>query len=411
MSPPLQNSTHSNLARLWRLRAEAASAPSSGIVEVFNYGRDREGLIPLWVGEGDLPMPGFVAHAMTCSIEAGETFYTQQRGIPELRDAIARYMTRIYGKPFADTPRAFTPDRFFVTIGGMHALQIAMRLVAGTGDEAIVLAPAWPNFEGALNIAGARVVEVPLQTASDGASRFVWSLDMGRLEAAVTPAAKVLVVNSPANPTGWVATRENLLALLAFARQRDLWIISDEIYGRITFDGARAPSFHDVMNEDDRVLFVQSCSKNWAMTGLRIGWLETPAWLGGIIENLIQYSTSGVAVPQQRAAIAALDEGETFFAEQLKRIAESRAILCDGFSRIDRVRFAPPRGAFYLFCAIDGITDTRESAFRWIDEAGVGVAPGTAFGAAGRDYVRLCFARDPVRIAEAMRRLKAWFER
>jgi aspartate/methionine/tyrosine aminotransferase len=384
--------------------------PSSGIVEVFNYGRDREGLIPLWVGEGDLPMPGFIARAMTRSIEAGETFYTHQRGIPELREAIARYMTRIYGKPFADAPTAFTPDRFFVTVGGMHAVQIAMRILAGTGDDVIVLAPAWPNFEGALKATGARLIEVPLRMAENGNRQLAWSLDVVLLEAAVTPATKVLVVNSPANPTGWVATREDLSALLAFARQHDLWIVSDEIYGRIAFDGARAPSFHDVMNEDDRVLFVQSCSKNWAMTGLRIGWLEAPPWLGEVIENLIQYSTSGVAVPQQRAAIAALDEGEAFFAEQLKRIAESRAILCDGFGGINRVRFAPPRGAFYVFCAIDGIEDTRELAFRWIDEAGVGVTPGTAFGAAGRDYIRLCFARDPARIAEAMQRLKAWFK-
>ncbi len=409
MSAPLQNSTHSR-SHLWRLRAEAASAPSSGIVEIFNYGRDREGLIPLWVGEGDLPMPGFIAQAMTRSIEAGETFYTHQRGAPELRDAIARYMTRIYGKPFADAPIAFTPDRFFVTVGGMHALQIAMRILAGSGDDVIVLAPAWPNFEGALTISGARIVEVPLQMASNESNNFVWSLDMDGLRASLTKAAKVLIVNSPANPTGWVATHEDLSALLAFARQHNLWIISDEIYGRIAFDDTRAPSFHDMMTEDDRVLFVQSCSKNWAMTGLRVGWLEAPPWLGEIIENLIQYSTSGVAMPQQRAAIAALDEGETFFAEQLKRIIQSRAILCEGLSGIDRVRFAPPRGAFYLFCAIDGIADTRDLAFRWIDEAGVGVAPGTAFGAAGRDYVRLCFARDPVRIAEAMHRLKAWFK-
>jgi aspartate/methionine/tyrosine aminotransferase len=409
VSAPLQNSTHS-LAQLWRLRAEATSAPSSGIVEVFNYGRDREGLIPLWVGEGDLPMPGFVAEAMTRSIEAGETFYTHQRGIPELRDAIAHYMTRIYAQPFTDSSAAFTPDRFFVTVGGMHAVQIAMRLVAGTGDDVLVLAPAWPNFEGALNLAGAHIVEVPLATKIDATGRSAWYLDLAALEAAITSAAKVLVVNSPSNPTGWTAAREDLEALLTFARAHQLWIIADEIYGRITFTGVRAPSFHDVMKEEDRVLFVQSCSKNWAMTGLRIGWLEAPAGLSEMIENLIQYSTSGVAVPLQRAAIAALDEGELFFADQLKRLAESRAIVCETFAGIKRVHFSEPQGAFYAFCRIDGIKDTRELAFRWIDEAGVGVAPGTAFGAVGRDYVRLCFARDPTRIAEAMRRLKTWFK-
>lgn len=347
---------------------------------------------------------------MIRSIEAGETFYTHQRGIPELREAIARYMARVYGKPFANGAEPFTPERFFLTVGGMHAVQIAIRLLAGTGEDVLVLTPAWPNFEGALKVSGARLIEIPLQTKVDIAGRQAWSLDLDRLAAAVTPAAKVLVINSPSNPTGWVATRDDLLALLAFARRHDLWIIADEIYGRISFNGARAPSFHDVMSEEDRVLFVQTFSKNWAMTGLRIGWLEAPPAFGEIIENLIQYSTSGVAVPMQRAAVAALEEGEAFFQSQLKRLAESRAILCDGLRRIARVRFAEPQGAFYLFCAIEGITDTRELAFRWVDEAGVGVAPGTAFGAGGRDYVRLCFARDPARMTEAVRRIEAWFK-
>jgi aspartate/methionine/tyrosine aminotransferase len=292
----------------------------------------------------------------------------------------------------------------------MHAVQIAVRLLAGAGDDVLVLTPAWPNFDGALKVSGARVVEVPLQAKIDVTGEGAWSLDLDQLAAALNPASKVLVVNSPSNPTGWVATRDDLLALLAFARRHDLWIIADEIYGRITFSGVRAPSFHDVMDAEDRVLFIQSFSKNWAMTGLRIGWLEAPPSFGEIIENLIQYSTSGVAVPVQRAALAALEDGEAFFQSQLKRLGESRAILCDGFRRIGRVRFAEPQGAFYLFCEIEGVTETRELAFRWVDEAGVGVAPGTAFGAGGRDYVRLCFARDPARMSEAVQRLARWFE-
>ncbi len=392
------------------LRREALAAPSSGIVEVFNHGRDRTSLIPLWVGEGDVPMPDFAAQAMIASIQAGETFYTQQRGLPELRDAIARYMARIYDRPFANAATPFTADRFFVTIGGMHAAQIAIRLLAGAGDEVLVLTPAWPNFDGALKVSGARVIEIPLQAINATSGDLAWSLDLASLNAAVTAATKVLVVNSPSNPTGWVATREDLSALLAFARRHDLWILADEIYGRITFDGKRAPSFHDVMAEDDRILFINSFSKNWAMTGLRIGWLEAPPSLGEIVENLIQYSTSGVAVPTQRAAIAALEDGEGFVKTQLARMTESRAILCDGLRATGRAHFAEPKGAFYLFCRIDDIKDTRELAFRWIEEAGVGVAPGTAFGAGGANYVRFCFARDPSRITEAARRLQAWFK-
>src|SRR3954454_16467246 len=123
------------------LRREARTAPESGIVEAMNYGREREGMIPLWAGEGDLPTPAFISDAAAGSLAAGETFYTKQRGIPELREAAARYMGKLYGKPFS-------PERFFVTIGGMHAIQIAMRLACGLGDEVVVPSPAWPNLIG-----------------------------------------------------------------------------------------------------------------------------------------------------------------------------------------------------------------------------------------------------------------------
>ena len=147
---------------------------TSGIVEVFNYGRGRQGLIPLWVGEGDLPTPSFISEAAKASLDRGETFYTCQRGVPELRAAIAAYMTRVYGA--APGGGAFSPENFFVTIGGMHAIEIATRLIVGPGDEALIPTPAWPNFVGALEISGARAVPVRL----DQESR--WSLDPAKLD-------------------------------------------------------------------------------------------------------------------------------------------------------------------------------------------------------------------------------------
>jgi aspartate/methionine/tyrosine aminotransferase len=382
----------------WRalIRPEIASIESSGIVEVFNYGRGRQGLIPLWVGEGDLPTPSFIAEAAKASIDRGETFYTYQAGIPDLRAAISAYMTAHYGSGLG-------PERFFVTIGGMHALDIAVRMTVGPGEEAIVLAPAWPNFAGALVTNGARAVFVELEA---GAS---WRLDPARLEAAVTPQTRTILFNSPANPTGYVATREELVAVLDIARRRGLWIIADEIYGRISFSGERAPSFHDIMESEDRIIFVQTFSKNWAMTGLRIGWLEVPPELGQTVENLIQYSTSCVAPPLQRAGIAALEQGGGIFAAQLARMQLSRDILCNGLAETGRVHFARPKAAFYLFCKLEGIEDTRSLALRLIDEANVGVAPGTAFGPGAQQFVRICFARSPDEITEAVRRLKQWF--
>jgi len=317
-------------------------APPSGIVEVFNYGRDRQGLIPLWVGEGDRPTPPFIVEAAKASLERGETFYTHQRGVPELREAIARYMTRVYGA--APDGGDFSPERFFVTIGGMHALEIAARLTVTAGEEALIPSPAWPNFAGAVTLTGARPVYVPLDR---DATR--WRLDPERLAAAVTPATRAIFINSPANPTGFVATHEELAAALALARRHGLWIIADEIYGRLTFSGARAPSFHDIMTPSDKILFLQTLSKNWAMTGWRIGWLEAPAALGAVIENLIQFTTSGVPVFAQRAATAALDQGEPYIAEQVERMHAARDIISDGLAATGRVQFARPDAAFYLF--------------------------------------------------------------
>ena len=382
------------------IRPAIRDAAPSGILEVFNYGRGRQGLIPLWVGEGDLPTPAFISEAAKASLDRGETFYTAQAGIPELREAIAAYMTRVYGQAPAGGP--FSPENFFVTIGGMHAIEIATRLIAGPGDEALIPSPAWPNFVGALETAGARPVPVPL----DRTGR--WSLDPKKLAAAVTPATRAIFFNSPANPTGFVATRDEIAATLDIARARDLWIIADEIYGRMVYDGRRAPSFHDVMAPDDKVLFVQTLSKNWAMTGFRIGWLEAPPALGDQIENLIQFTSSGVPVFNQRAAVAALSGGEAFLAAQIERCRRSRDLLCAGLSATGRVKFFEPEAAFYLFCAVDGFPNSRALALRLIDEAAVGAAPGAAFGPGGEGHLRLCFARDPAEIDKATRRLARW---
>src|SRR5579863_4853556 len=345
------------------IRPTMRDVATSGIVEVFDYGRGRQGLIPLWVGEGDLPTPPFIAEAAKASIDRGETFYTYQAGVPELRAAISRYMSAHYGGGWG-------PERFFVTIGGMHALDIAVKMTVGPGEEALALSPAWPNFAGALAANGAKAVFVELE------ARPGWRLDPERLRAAITPKTRAILFNSPANPTGYVASREEIVAVLAIARETGLWIIADEIYGRLVYGDARAPSFHDVMAPDDKILFVQTLSKNWAMTGWRIGWLEAPPALAPVIENLVQYSTSGVPMPAQRAATVALNEGEPLIVEAVARLRRCRDLMLEGLLATGRVQLAAPEGAFYLFPKILGFDDTRALAFRLIDEAGVGAAPG-----------------------------------
>jgi len=381
-----------------QIRLEAEHAPTSGIVDVANYGRLKENLIPLWVGEGDLPTPAFICDAATRSLAAGETFYTWQRGIPELRNALARYCERLYGS-------ATDPNRFFVTSGGMHALQIAIRMVAGTGDEVLIPTPSWPNFAGGSVIAGAHPVSVPMTFGSKG-----WTLDIDDLEKAVTPRTCALFINSPGNPTGWVASQSELQAILDLARRHGLWIVSDEIYARFVFDPAltingRAPSFHDIMEPDDRIVFVQSFSKNWAMTGWRVGWLEAPAEFGQTIENLIQYSSSGTPVFNQRAAVAALEQGESFVVRQIERARAGRDLVCAGLAATGLVEIVPPPGSFFAFFRVRGADNSRDAAIRLVDEANVGLAPGSAFGDAGEGALRLCFARKAEDLEEAVRRL------
>lgn len=376
------------------LRDPAREAPESGIVDIMNYGRRRGGVMPLWAGEGDLPTPAFIVEAAAQALAAGETFYTWQRGIPELREALAQYHTRHFGRPF----RA---EEFFVTGSGMQSIQIALAMTAGAGSEMIIPTPAWPNAAAATGIAGARPIEVPLQFGNGG-----WTLDIERIAAAITDRTRALVIVSPSNPTGWTATHDELKQLLALARKRGLWIIADEIYSRFWYgEGPRAPSFFDVMTPDDRVVFVNSFSKNWAMTGWRMGWIAAHPSLGQVIENLIQYSTSGVAQFMQRAGVVALTQGEDFAASQIARARKSRDIACDILGRTGRCRFAVPVGAFYLFFSVDGESDMPALARRLVDEAQAGLAPGTAFGAGGERFMRLCFARDPKQIEEACTRI------
>jgi aspartate/methionine/tyrosine aminotransferase len=394
--PPI--SPGQQAALLSSLRPEARGAPESGIVEVMNYGRSREGMIPLWAGEGDVPTPPFIAEAASRSLAAGETFYTWQRGIPELREALARYHSALFGQ-------AFSPERFFVTQSGMQAVQICVRMVAGEGDDVIVPTPAWPNFVAAIGVSGARPVMVPKTFTEAG-----WVLDHERLRSAVTPRTRAIFINSPSNPTGWVASREDQVFLLDLARRYGLWIIADEIYTRFLYEQARAPSMRDIREDGDRILFVDTFSKNWAMTGWRIGWIEAPPELGQVIENLIQYSTSGVATFLQRGGVAALDRGESFVADQIARARRGRDIVCQALAPTGRVRFAPVRGAFYLFFSVDGKPDVQRLGLQLVDEANVGLAPGTAFGAGGEGFMRLCFLRSPEQLNEAADRLVSWLK-
>ncbi|MDQ0998141.1 aspartate/methionine/tyrosine aminotransferase [Phyllobacterium ifriqiyense] len=384
------------MSLIQHLRHEAAVAPESGIVAVMNHGRKQEGVIPLWAGEGDLPTPEFIRAAAGEGLDNGETFYTWQRGIPELRQALSDYYKRHFS---VDLP----VEHFYVTGSGMQSIQLAVQATAGTGDEVIYLSPAWPNFAAAAAIGGATPVAVTQDFTGNG-----WTFDPQKIRDAITPKTKALFINTPSNPSGWTADVETLREMLAIARQHGLWIIADEIYAHFYYGARRAPSFLDVMDPEDRIIFVNSFSKNWAMTGWRVGWLVAHPSLGQTIENLIQYSTSGVAQFMQRGAVVALNQGDDFIRSQVERAHKARDILCARLAATGRVHLSPPAGAFYLMFGIEGISDSYRAAFDIVDQAKVGLAPGTAFGDGGGAFLRLCFARRLDEIETAADRLAEW---
>jgi aspartate/methionine/tyrosine aminotransferase len=384
-----------------RITPASRNEPDSGIVKAAMYGFTKPGIIPLWSGEGNLPTPERFAKAASDSLHAGETFYTWQRGIPELREALKRYHERQFG-------RSFSHENFFVTSGGMQAIQTVIQMIAGDGDEIILPTPAWPNYAGPLRLQGSRPVEVPMQFANGR-----WHLDLDRLFDAVTPRTKAIMINSPSNPGGWTASREELIAVRDECRRRGLWIFGDEVYSRFYYGArgeTRSPSFLDICEDEEQLLLANTFSKNWAMTGWRVGWLQAPRALGPAIERIIQYNSSGTPAFLQRGCVAALDHGEDFIVQQVATARRNRDLAVAMLGSNPRLRFEVPPGAFYLFFAVEGMTDSMTTVLRIIDEANVGFAPGATFGPGGEGFLRMCYLKDQAKLAEALDRFLSWLK-
>ncbi len=261
--------------------------------------RHIPGVIPLWFGEGDLVTPAFIRDAAKQALDAGRTFYVpNMRGTASLTAALAAYQTRLYGRPIGI-------DRSTVAPSGMQAMGLAVSLVVETGNNAIYIAPQWPNTHNAIHVAGGEPRPCPLVLRDNR-----WMLDIDHVAALCDARTRAIVFSSPANPTGWTATTDDLRALLALSRERGIWIIADEVYGRLYFDGDVAPSILQLAEPDDLVMCVNSFSKAWAMTGFRLGWLAHPAAVADRIGAMTQYLNSGTADFIQEAGTAAITHGE-----------------------------------------------------------------------------------------------------
>ena len=378
-----------------RVRDAIRDLPASRIAEISALGMGDPAVIPLWYGEGDLPTPGFIGAASTAALEAGHTFYTYKAGLPELRSAIADYLTELYARPTG-------PERIVVSSSGMNALMLVAEALIDPGDNLVIIAPVWPNIAASVSIMGGEPRLVALDPMPGGG----WRLDAERLFAACDARTRGIFVNSPSNPTGWVISAAEIAELLAFARRRGLWLIADEVYGRIVYGNRPAPSFLDQGAPEDRLIVINSFSKNWAMTGWRLGWMTIPPDLLPVMEKLVEFNTSGSPTFLQHAGIVAIREGEPFIAGFVARCRAARDVAIDGLQACRRVAVARPEGAFYAFFRIDGITDSLAFAKEALSRTKVGLAPGSAFGPMGEGHLRLCFARDPQQIAEAVDRLR-----
>jgi aspartate/methionine/tyrosine aminotransferase len=371
------------------------SLPASKIGEVASPVFGDPDIVPLWFGEGDLPTPAFICEAAAAAMRRGETFYTFKRGIPQLREALAAYLSGLHAKPVES-------ERVVVTSSGMAAIMLTIQALIDPGDSVVVVSPVWPNINAAVEIMGGTPRETGLVPTEAGG----WRFDLERVIAACDQTTRAIFVNSPGNPTGWMMSAAEQAALLEFARKRGLWLLADEVYSRIVYRGRAAPSFLDLAEPEDRVVVLNSFSKAWAMTGWRLGWLVAPPDLLTVLDKLIEFNTSGSPTFLQHAGVVAIEQGEPLVTEILERCRIGRDLLIQGLNRFPRVRVAPPEGAFYAFCRVDGCNDSLAFAHRIVREVKVGVAPGIAFGAAGEGYLRFCFAASTQRLTQALDRLQ-----
>jgi len=355
-------------------------------------------ILDFTAGEPDFPTPGHVKEAGIQAIQQDRTGYTPVAGIPELRAAIAETMNRWRGTPYQAA-------QAIVTCGAKHALFNVFQTLCQPGDEVIVFSPYWVSFPPLVRLSGARPVIVET-TEEDG---FLPHPDAVRR--VLSDTSKAIIVNSPSNPTGTVIDEGRLTAIAGMALERDLIIVSDEIYDQLVYPPARHVSIvQAVPDVTDRTVIVGGVSKSYSMTGWRIGYAVGPQpWIDAMT-NVQSHSTSNPTSISQHAALAALTGDQRPVSEMRGEFQRRRDRLVDGLNRLSPLRCHRPGGAFYAWCNVSGLGQPAEAtAARWLDEALVATVPGEGFGAAG--FIRLSFATSLETIDEALRRLADWLKR
>jgi aspartate aminotransferase len=369
------------------------------MVQIATVAENMAGSLKLCYGESDIPTPQFICDAATEAMRAGHTFYTHTAGCWELREAIAAKIAELHQV-------RYEPSEIISTVGATAAIFTAIRALVGPGDNAIVITPVYAIFTNAVTMAGGEPRAVPLDRIGTRLA-----LDIDRVRRAIDAHTRMLIINSPSNPTGWVVSEDEQRALGDLAEHHDLVILADEVYERLIYDTALAPSFARVIPNKDRVIVVNSFSKAYNMTGWRLGWAQASRQMVRIMYKAAEFITSNPAAMVQQAGIVALRDGEAYLRDLRAHYAQRRAQVKAALSAIDGIALVEPEGAFYAFFRIDGVTDDS-TAFtsQLVHDTGVALTPGVAFGDAGEGHVRLCFAAREATVTNALARLGAFVD-
>lgn len=366
----------------------------SPIRSVASYGMKKDDVTPLWFGEASSPTPDFICQAACKSLSRYETKYTPNTGLPRLCQAIAHYQNNLFSSHL-------TSENISITVSGTNAVMIAAQSCLNPADKVVVIEPLFPTLSAIPEILGCEVVRVALKTKDR-----TFYLDTDELFTALNK-AQAIIINSPSNPTGWIASKQLLTKILHFCRQRGIWIISDEVYSRHVFDRKAAPSFCELIDDYDRVIICNSFSKAWAMTGWRLGWLNIPKALIPTVRKLTEFNVSCASAFSQAGGLAAIEQGEDFVQSSVAALRQSRDCVQYYLGDIPNTTLYEMKATFYGFLKIEGLGfDSQPYLRHMIDQAKVGVAPGEAFGVSGAGHIRICHATQLPLLEPALERVR-----
>ncbi len=387
------------LAGVTRLSKRVAGLKPSGIRKFFDIAATMKDVISLGIGEPDFTTPKPILEAGIQSLQKGETHYTSNHGRLELRQAIADNLMRLYGVKYDPL------NEIVATVGVSEALYLTFTAILDPGDEVIIPTPCFVSYQAEVLLAGGVPVEIPSRLENN------FQLDPDEIRKAITPHTKAIFIGYPSNPTGAVAEREVLAEIAKIAEQNDLLVVSDEIYDRLVYGFKHVcfPSFGE--NIKRRTILLGGFSKDYAMTGWRIGYAAGPA---DIIKGLVrihQYTIMSAPTTAQDAAIEALKSGEPYVQEMRNEYDRRRKLLVNGLNKLGLKTFEP-RGAFYAFPNITASgMDDEAFAQKLLEEEHVAVVPGNSFGPGGDGFVRACYATAYEQIEEALRRMERFMQR